>query len=154
MNKRLLLIPTLLIAAIAVSLATRHAPAPQTVSTLDALAPAASGATTTGIDVVQAPAPIPLPAAFATLIVGDDRYSIRTHGTVLDAMRSLASDGLAFTGKDYPSLGFFVESVNGKKASGGYYWILYVNGKSSDTGASQTRLSAGDTVEWRFEKSY
>ena len=31
---------------------------------------------------------------------------------------------------------------------------LYVNGKSSDAGASQTILHSGDIVEWRYEKNY
>ena len=75
--------------------------------------------------------------------------------TVLDAMRTLASTSdFTFSGRDYSSLGFFVDSIKGKENADGYYWILYVNGKSSDTGVSQTTLSAGDTVEWKYEKSY
>src|SRR3989344_2018832 len=74
--------------------------------------------------------------------------------TVLEAMRSLATEGLVFTGREYPSLGFFVESINDKRNADGYYWILYVNGTSSETGASQTVLFSGDTVEWRYEQGY
>jgi len=73
-------------------------------------------------------------------------------------MRELASTtNFAFTGKDYSSLGFFVESINGlpaqagKKNSDGFYWILYVNGKSSDLGVSQAKISSGDTIEWKYE---
>ncbi len=74
---------------------------------------------------------------------------------VLDVMRALSSTtNFTFSGRDYSSLGFFVESINGKKNSDGAYWFLYVNGTSSDTGASQTMLHAGDTVEWRYEKNY
>ncbi len=75
--------------------------------------------------------------------------------TVLDVMHTLAStSNFTFSGKDYPSLGFFVDSINGKKAESGYNWILYVGGKLSGTGASQTTLNPGDTVEWRYEKNY
>jgi len=47
-----------------------------------------------------------------------------------------------------------VGSINGKKAENGHNWILYVNGKLSGTGASQTTLNAGDALEWRYEISY
>ena len=77
------------------------------------------------------------------------------HSTVLDAMRVLASTSdFRFTGRDYPSLGFFVESIGGKSADNGYVWILYVNNKKSALGASQMPLGAGDAVEWRYEQSY
>ena len=75
--------------------------------------------------------------------------------TVLEAMKILASTtGFSFSGKDYPSLGFFVESMNGQRAENGHNWILYVNGKLSGTGASQTTLKASDALEWRYEKNY
>jgi hypothetical protein len=74
---------------------------------------------------------------------------------VLDLMRALSSGtSFTFTGENYPSLGFFVESINGAKNADGKYWILYINGKSSDVGASNAVIRSGDTVEWRFEKSY
>lgn len=70
-------------------------------------------------------------------------------------MKTLAStDAISFTARDFPGLGVFIESINGKKNADGYFWILYVNGKSSDTGASQTTLKAGDAIEWRYEKGY
>ena len=75
--------------------------------------------------------------------------------TVMEAMRALQSAGnLTFTGKDYPGMGFFVESINGRKNSNDLYWILYVNGKSASAGASQTIVKAGDNIEWRYEKGY
>ncbi len=81
--------------------------------------------------------------------------SVPSGSTVLDAMRKLAASGkLAFEGREYPSLGYFVESINGKKYGGGFYWFLYINGRSSDTGASQTTLEDGDAIEWRYEKKY
>ena len=89
--------------------------------------------------------------------VGTAHYAadVENGATVLDAMRELGtSEGFTFTGREYPSLGFFVDSINGRKNADGYYWILYVNGTSSSSGASQTVLSSGDTVEWRYEQGY
>ncbi len=104
-----------------------------------------------------------LPAAPATsttnftLSVGDAMYHahIPADTTVIGAMNILSSTtSFTFTGREYPSLGFFVDSINGKKNNGGLYWFLYVNGKSSETGASATTLHDGDIVEWRYEKNH
>lgn len=101
--------------------------------------------------------PITLPASNVTLSIAGNSYAAFAPqgSTVIDAMRALASTSdFTFAGKDYPSLGFFVDSINGKTAESGYSWILYVNGKLSGTGASQTTLKAGDAIEWRYEKNY
>ena len=75
--------------------------------------------------------------------------------TVLSAMQAYASQSqFTFTGEEYPSLGYFVDSINGKRSGDGHYWILYINWKSADLGASNATIHAGDTVEWRYEKSY
>ncbi len=88
------------------------------------------------------------------VLIGDAVYVgvVPNGSTVLEAMRQLQQEGLEFEGREYPSLGFFVESINGKENADGNYWFLYVSGKSSDAGASQTRLQAGDIVEWRYQK--
>ena len=89
--------------------------------------------------------------------VPDASYSLyaQPDTTVLGAMRILASTSdFTFSGHDYPSLGFFVESIHGKTAGKGHVWIFYVNGEKSQKGISQTILSAGDTIEWKYEKSY
>lgn len=78
-----------------------------------------------------------------------------TSETVIDVMRAAVSSGaLAFTGRDYPGLGFFVDSINGQENAGGRYWFLYVNGVSATAGASAVIVKAGDIVEWKYEKSY
>ncbi len=82
-------------------------------------------------------------------------FTATTTGSVLDVMHALTAEGtFSFSGREYPSLGFFVESIQGKKNAGGYYWFLYVNGKESEKGASQTFLSPTDTVEWKYKKGY
>lgn len=94
------------------------------------------------------------PTADATLIVDGSAYPIELApgDTVLDAMQKARAFGLDFSGREYPSLGYFVESISGKAAQGGYYWFLYINGISSQTGASQTPIHPGDTVEWRYKR--
>ncbi|MBI5458015.1 DUF4430 domain-containing protein [Candidatus Kaiserbacteria bacterium] len=104
---------------------------------------------------VLTPATPPTPNV--TLSVAGESYAAFAPqgSTVLDAMRILTSTtNFVFTGREYPSLGFFVESINGRKAESGHSWILYVNGKLSGTGASQMTLNAGDAIEWRDEVSY
>jgi|SRR3989338_6196392 len=112
---------------------------------------------TTASAATSTPVTVPTPALNTTLSVAGSLYTAfaPAGSTVIDAMRVLASTtGFSFSGKDYPSLGFFVESINGQKAESGYNWILYVNGKLSGTGASQTTLETGDAIEWRYEKNY
>ena len=76
--------------------------------------------------------------------------------TVLTAMEAYAAANpdFSFSGNDFPGLGFFVEEINGKKNADGNYWILYVNGKTSQKGVSQATVSSGNTVEWKYEKGY
>ncbi|MEK7114182.1 MAG: DUF4430 domain-containing protein [Patescibacteria group bacterium] len=96
-------------------------------------------------------------AAQATFAVGDKTYSINVASgeTVIGAMRALASAGtLSFTGREYPGLGFFIDSINGKKNADGRYWILYVNDVSASVGASATTIRADDVLEWKYEKGY
>ncbi len=102
-------------------------------------------------------APAAAPAAEASLVVGEASYplAVSAGGTLIDAMNALAaSSGFAFTGREYPGLGFFVDSINGRANGGGMYWILYVNGASSAVGASEAPVRPGDVFEWRYEKSY
>ena len=92
-----------------------------------------------------------------TLSVGGKNYhgTIRAEATVHDAMNELASSSdFKFTSKEFSGMGAFVESINGKPNANGFYWILRVNGKESQKGISQTFISQGDTVEWKYEKGY
>ncbi len=112
---------------------------------------------TTASTTATAPETIPAPTPNVTLSVAGKSYAAFApiDSTVLDTMRTLASaSDFTFSGRDYPSLGFFVDSINGRKTEKSYNWILYINGKLSNTGASQTTLKAGDAIEWRYEKNY
>ena len=112
---------------------------------------------TTNIATTTEPSAAAERAIAVSLSVGDKHYtaSVPEDSTVIELMRSIASTAeFTFDGRDYPALGFFVESIAGKKNVDGYYWFLYVNGKPSETGASQTTLKDGDAVEWRYKKSH
>jgi hypothetical protein len=99
------------------------------------------------------PAPTLLTTTPAPSVQDTFTFTSTTDTTVLAAMQTLAAENIvAFTSREYPSLGTLIESINGKANANGYYWFLYVNGESSQTGASQTALRTGDVVEWRYKK--
>lgn len=92
-----------------------------------------------------------------TLVVGTTTYPLVIAGkeTVLAAMQTLSSTtNFAFTGKENPSMGLFVESINNKKNENGNYWFLYVNGISASYGVSTQEVSPGDTIEWKYDGGY
>jgi len=88
--------------------------------------------------------------------VGSTTYPVSLSGkeSVVDAMRTLSSQGLQFSSRNFPGMGEFVESINGTANTDGYYWILVVNGTKSSFGASSAFISPGDRIEWRYEKGY
>ena len=97
------------------------------------------------------------PTPNVSFSAGEKLYTVfaPAGSSVLDAMRSLASSSsFTFTGRDYPSLGFFVDSINGVSQANGYVWILYVNGEKSSLGASTVTVAQNDVIEWKYEKSY
>jgi len=91
-----------------------------------------------------------------TLNVLDKTYkaSIKEGATLYDAMNNIQSvkeNNFAFSGKEYPSLGFFVKEINGVKDGSGKYWLYYVNGKEASVGASVYVLKEGDIISWKQE---
>lgn len=74
--------------------------------------------------------------------------------TVYNAMRLLQQDSeFSFNGKNYGSLGFFVEEINGIKNNqqNNKYWIYYINGESSKVGVSSYVLKPNDIITWKYE---
>lgn len=49
------------------------------------------------------------------------------------------------------SFGDMVTSIDGKAADAKHFWGFYVNGKSSDIGASAYTTKAGDKIEWKYD---
>ena len=136
-----------------------NSPAPTTATTL-ATTTAAQGDTlqSQGVTLAAPNAKSTKPRGIVfTLSASGKSYNgeVKEGETVLGAMNTLASGGgFRFASKDFPGMGAFIESINGKKNADGFYWILYVNGKSSDLGVSQAKIRAGDNIEWRYEKGY
>lgn len=86
-------------------------------------------------------------------------YTIPVTGevTVADLLEQAKAQGLQLVTKDYGgSLGLFIESMNGQASDPATqrYWHLYLNNKRSPLGASSTRVKAGDSVRWSFEKAH
>lgn len=69
--------------------------------------------------------------------------------SLMQAHRTLGS--FTFTSKEYPTLGSFLESLQGIKNANGKYWMLYINGSLSPVGMSHADIVPGDRIEWRYE---
>lgn len=84
------------------------------------------------------------------------RYSFTAtrSGTVLQLMQEQDRTELEFKTKEFSGLGVMIEEINGLPNKDGYYWILYINGSPSDTGAESAKVSSGDVIEWKYEKGY
>ncbi|MEK9160435.1 MAG: DUF4430 domain-containing protein [Patescibacteria group bacterium] len=73
-------------------------------------------------------------------------------GTVELLMLQKRDEGLlTYVSRTYPTLGSFVESIQGHKNEGGSYWMLYINDSFSSVGMSQATVIPGDRIEWRYE---
>ena len=69
-------------------------------------------------------------------------------------MQNLENDtasGFTFKYKEYPSMGIFVEEINGVRGSQGKYWIYYVNDKEAEVGISKNIVKDGDIISWKQE---
>ena len=101
------------------------------------------------------PATIPADYIHAKLVVGNLNYELAApaSSTVETSMTLLEKQNpvFTFTEKEFPSLGQFVSSINGKVNASGYYWFFSVNGTESNSGISQTVLHPGDVIEWKYE---
>lgn len=94
-------------------------------------------------------------------IAGSKKFSIefKEGETIFEVMRRAKNRNdmnFKYENGDY---GVFVTEINGVKNGSdsdwtqNKYWILYVNGKSSNEGCSSRKLTTEDTlVEWKYEK--
>lgn len=80
-------------------------------------------------------------------------YNLDTHFSVLNATLSAVGGRMEYTysekfGDVFVTKIFDMENdVNVSK-----YWMFYVNGELSQTGALNTKVSHNDIIEWRYEK--
>ena len=69
-----------------------------------------------------------------------------------DALRAATlEEGIAMTSKEYPGIGYLVESIGtDKNGTGGKYWQFWVNDEYAAVGASDYKINPGDIIEWKF----
>lgn len=118
---------------------------------------AASSSSVTSARPTTTPEKTDVASASSVASVQQKSYTIHVEnsGTVLSVMEEFAKTSrFEFKTKDFPGLGVLIEEINGLKNADGYYWILYINGKTSDTGASAAEVSQSDSIEWKYEKGY
>ncbi len=90
----------------------------------------------------------------AVIRVGSENTAISVNlgGTLYDGMVHAREQGsLPFSGKLYPSLGFFVTDIGSLHSGNGKNLLYYVNGKDPSVGVSSYKLQMGDVVEWKLE---
>ncbi|MEW6407644.1 MAG: DUF4430 domain-containing protein [Patescibacteria group bacterium] len=81
-------------------------------------------------------------------------FSSVLNSSVYDLMQKAQKEGkINFRAKNY-SFGVFIEEINSVKNSEKEkkYWMLYINDKLSEVGASAKKLKDRDRVMWKFEK--
>lgn len=54
--------------------------------------------------------------------------------------------------QSYSGIGEMVLSIDGIKPDSRHFWAFYVNGKSSNVGASSYKLQPNDKIEWKLEE--
>ncbi|MFZ2149604.1 MAG: DUF4430 domain-containing protein [Minisyncoccia bacterium] len=89
-----------------------------------------------------------------TVIAGEEKISLSVapNTTFYDALVEAENIGkLAFSGKKYPGLGFFVTDIGTLHAGEGLDLLYYVNGKEATVGVSGYMLQDGDILEWKLE---
>jgi hypothetical protein len=69
----------------------------------------------------------------------------------MNNLQNNKENNFSFETKEYPSLGIFVEGINGINETPGKYWIYYVNGKEASIGISKYILKSGDVIFWKQE---
>jgi len=93
-----------------------------------------------------------------TFTVLDKIYqvSIKEGGTIYDVMNTLQSNkenNFTFEFKDYPSMGIFIDGINGIKGEKNKYWFYSVNGQEASVSVSNYILKNGDSILWE-QKSF
>lgn len=87
------------------------------------------------------------------LTAGDTTLSLQvTEGSLLAILTLAKEHGeIAFSGKDYPGLGFFVTELGSLKEGNGKHLMYSINGKEASVGVSLYIPKAGDSVVWELK---
>ncbi|HBU06659.1 MAG TPA: hypothetical protein DEB09_01085 [Candidatus Magasanikbacteria bacterium] len=95
-----------------------------------------------------------------TFTLGNEEYLLeyRENQSVYEFMQALSADSkkpFIFETKNFPGLGYFVESINGIKndKQTGKYWIYYINNEPASTGILNYIIQPGDKIEWKYEST-
>lgn len=94
----------------------------------------------------------------STFYVNEQKYelTLAKNNTVQQAMNLLSQKtNFTFSGKQYATLGFFVDEINGLKNNPktNQYWIYYINGQSANVGVSSYIIQPNDIITWKYETS-
>lgn len=84
----------------------------------------------------------------------DVALNVKEGSSVYDAMLAMQKQtAFTFTGTNYGSLGYFVESIQGIKndTRNGKFWIYYINGAKAQMGISQYIIQPHDIITWTYE---
>lgn len=96
-----------------------------------------------------------LPVTFRIPMLGiDTDVQMPDGSTVYDLMTHLKkTDVLDFTGTNYGTLGYFIESIGGISSDpkARLYWIYAINGHKATTGISTYPLHSHDIISWNYE---
>ncbi|MBP6883683.1 MAG: DUF4430 domain-containing protein [Candidatus Pacebacteria bacterium] len=98
--------------------------------------------------------PIPKIKDFFTLKAGGVILQAEYKGeqTLYDALTMAMEKGdIKFSGKIYPSLGFFVTDIGELHAGDGKNLLYYVNGKEAEVGVSEYIIKNKDVILWKLE---
>lgn len=82
-----------------------------------------------------------------TAVVTTYTYKGQDGKTALELLKTAYPNS---TTKTSGSLGEYVTGINGKEAGSNEYWQLFLNGKSSEVGASTLVTKPTDTLEWKL----
>lgn len=101
---------------------------------------------------------IPVNLIEVSVKVIDKNFNVKVAdgSTALEAMEKLANENkdFKFVGKNYGSMGIFIESINGIDGTNKKFWIYYVNNEKASVGVSKYVLRSGDIISWNLEDSY
>lgn len=79
----------------------------------------------------------------ADLNIGESLYTVM--------QKSKQNGKLIFSGKEFPSLGFFVTDIENLHEGNGKYLFYSVNGKESTVGITNYYPKNNDIVEWKLQ---
>lgn len=92
-----------------------------------------------------------------SLIVQGTRYEteVREGSTVFELMKKINEENknlFDFKYTENPTLGVFINEINGRAGGSLGYWIYYVNGIEASVGISNYKVNNGDQISWKYEK--